>query len=111
MEEDRSAFRDQSLNTYTKFSEKLTFLTPRYAQVSVRIRGLEMLVFRKILRTYLMDSPLEILEIVLKRRSTRQSLNFIVGHYQISSQRKFAILFKEHLHQTIVRYMQIHKIG
>ena len=43
------------LSTYTKFSEKLTFLTPWYAHVRVRIRGLEMLVFRKILRVYLMD--------------------------------------------------------
>ena len=45
------------LSTYAKFSEKLTFLTPWYAHVRVRIgvRGLEMLVFRKILRKYLMD--------------------------------------------------------
>ena len=41
---------------YAKFSEKLLFLTPSYAHVRVRIRGLEMLV-RKILRTYLMDDP------------------------------------------------------
>ena len=36
------------LSTYAKFSEKLTFLTPWYVHVRVRIRGLEMLVFRKI---------------------------------------------------------------
>ena len=36
---------------------ELTFLTPCYAHVHVRIRRLEMLVFRKILRTYLMDDP------------------------------------------------------
>ena len=30
---------DHSFSTYTKFSEKLTFLTPRYAHVGVRIRG------------------------------------------------------------------------
>ena len=47
---------------YVKFSEKLTFLTPWYAHVRVRIRGLEMLVFRKILRTYLMDEPKAISE-------------------------------------------------
>ena len=41
------------LNTYVKSSEKLTFQTPWYAHVRVRIRGLEMLVFGKILRTYL----------------------------------------------------------
>ena len=45
------------LNTYAKFSEKLTFLTPWYAHVSVRVRELEMLVFRKILRTHLLDNP------------------------------------------------------
>ena len=43
------------LSTYAKFSEKLTFLTLWYAHVRVCIRGLEMLVFRKILRAYLMD--------------------------------------------------------
>ena len=45
------------LSTYAKFSDKLTFLTPWYTHAHVRIRGLEMLVFRKILRTYLMDDP------------------------------------------------------
>ena len=48
--------RYHPLSTYTKFSEKLTFLTLWY--VRVRIRGLEMLVFRKILRAYLMDDPI-----------------------------------------------------
>ena len=42
---------------YAKFSEKLTFLTPWYAHVRVRIRELEMSVFRKILCTSLMDGP------------------------------------------------------
>ena len=42
--------RGHPLKTYAKFSEKLT----------ARIRGLEMLVFRKILRTYLMMAPNEI---------------------------------------------------
>ena len=45
------------LSTYAIFSEKLTFLTPLYAHIGVRIRGLEMSVIRKILRTYLMDGP------------------------------------------------------
>ena len=49
---------DHPLSTYAKFSEKLTLLTPRYAHVRVRIRRLEMLVFRKVLRTYLIDGPL-----------------------------------------------------
>ena len=49
------------LSTCAKFSEKLLFLTPRYAHGRVRISGAgwggggEMLVFRKILRMYLMD--------------------------------------------------------
>ena len=43
------------LSTLVKFSEKLTFLAPWDAHVRVRIRRLEMLVFRKILCTYLKD--------------------------------------------------------
>ena len=50
------------LSTYAKFSEKLAFLTPWYAHARVRIRGLEMLVFREILRTYLMDDPQGIIQ-------------------------------------------------
>ena len=46
------------LSTYEKFSEKLTFLTPLCAHKRVRIRRLEMLVFREILRTSVMDDPL-----------------------------------------------------
>ena len=46
-----------TLSAYTKFSEKLKFLTPWYANVRMRIRELEMLVLRKILPTYLMDDP------------------------------------------------------
>ena len=46
--------RDHPLSTYANFFEKLTFLTPWYAHVRVRIGRLEMLVFQKILRTYLM---------------------------------------------------------
>ena len=59
------------LSTYAKYSKKLTFLTPWYAHVRkltfltpwyayvrVRIRRLEMLILRKILRTYLMDGLL-----------------------------------------------------
>ena len=45
-------FGGPPLSMYAKFSEKLTFLASRYPHVRVRIRGLEMLVFRKILRTY-----------------------------------------------------------
>ena len=36
---------DHPLSTYAKFSEKLTFLSPWYAHVLVRIRGLEMFFF------------------------------------------------------------------
>ena len=47
-----------SINYVRKiFRKKTTFLTPRYADVRVRIRGLEMLILWKILRTYLMDGP------------------------------------------------------
>ena len=49
--------RAHPLSTYAKFSEELTFLTPWYAHVRLPIRGLEMLVFRKILRTYVMNDP------------------------------------------------------
>ena len=41
--------RGHPFGTYAKFSEKLIFQTPWYAQVRVRIRGLEKLVFRKIM--------------------------------------------------------------
>ena len=50
--------RGYPFSIYAKFSEKLTFLTPWYAHVRVRIRGLEILIFRKILRTHLMDDQL-----------------------------------------------------
>ena len=48
------------LSTYTKFPEKLTLLTSWYAHERVRIRGLEMLVFLKILCTYLIDDSLRV---------------------------------------------------
>ena len=46
--------RGHPLSTYAKFSEKITFLPPVYAHVRLRIRRLEMLVFRKTLHTCLM---------------------------------------------------------
>ena len=49
--------RGDPLSTYAKFSEKLICLTPWYAHVRVRSRGLELSVCQKILRTYLMDDP------------------------------------------------------
>ena len=49
--------RGHPLSMHTKFSEKLTFLTPWYAHLRGRIRELEILVFQKILRTYLMAVP------------------------------------------------------
>ena len=51
-------FGSYSFSTYTKFFEKLTLLSPCYAHVRVRIKGLEMLDFRKISRTYLINDPL-----------------------------------------------------
>ena len=53
----RNVTRGHPFSMYAKFCEKLTFLTPYYVHVRVRIRRLEVLVFRKILRTYLMDNP------------------------------------------------------
>ena len=52
--------KDHSFSTYAKFSEKLSFLTPRYAHVHVRMRGYEMMVFRKILDTYYMNDPIPV---------------------------------------------------
>ena len=49
--------RGPSIKYVSKIFRKLTFLTPWYAHVRVRIRGLEMLVFRTILRMYIMDVP------------------------------------------------------
>ena len=43
---------DHLFSTYTKFLEKVTFLTPLYAHVRVRVRGYKMLLFRKTLRMY-----------------------------------------------------------
>ena len=51
----QSTGRGHLLSTYAKFSGKLTFLTPLYAHIHVRIRRLEMLFFQKILRTCLLD--------------------------------------------------------
>ena len=43
---------DHLLTKWAKCFEKLIFLTPRYTNVSVYIRGLEMLFFREILGTH-----------------------------------------------------------
>ena len=71
--------RDHPLSTYAKSSKKLALLTPCYAHICVRNRGLERLVFRKILRTYLLDGPLQ--EILNLRR-------LIGSLYQISRRLK-----------------------
>ena len=42
------------LSTYAILFEEISFVTPRNAYVSVRISGYEMLVFRKVIRTYQM---------------------------------------------------------
>ena len=44
---------------YVRKIYRKAFLTPWYIHVRVRIRGLEMLAFRKILRMYLMIGPLQ----------------------------------------------------
>ena len=46
-----------SIKYVRKIFRKTHILTSWYVHVRVRIRGLEILVFRKILRTYLMDDP------------------------------------------------------
>ena len=48
---------DHPSGMHAKFPEKLTFLTRCYAQMCVRIRGKEIIAFRKILRTYYVDDP------------------------------------------------------
>ena len=58
MSYNKGNIRGHPLSTYANFSVKLTILISWYAHVRVRIKGLEMLVFRDILRTYLMDDPL-----------------------------------------------------
>ena len=45
------------LSAHAQFSEK-TNISNLAFHVRVRIRGLKMLAFRKILRTYLMDGPI-----------------------------------------------------
>ena len=49
--------RGHLLSAHAKFYEELTSLTIWYAHVRVRIRGLEILLFRKIMCTHLMDDP------------------------------------------------------
>ena len=71
-------FCSHPLSTYAIFSEKLTFLTPWYANVRVRVRGLERLVFRKILRTYLMDDPF-ILNSLPLTRDVKCSILYLEG--------------------------------
>lgn len=59
--------------TYAKFSVKLTFFTPLY--VLVRVKGWEMLVFRKVLGTY--NCPLE------KWNQIGQQVNMISDSWRI----------------------------
>ena len=60
-----AVFLDHSFSMRAKcfrlsiFSEKLTFLSPWYTLVRVRIRGSKIIVSRKILRTYEMDDLLK----------------------------------------------------
>ena len=50
--------RDDPYNTYTIFSEILTFFTPWYeTYVCVGARGQEIIVFQKVLHTYYMNNP------------------------------------------------------
>ena len=49
--------RRHPLSAYIKLSKKLTFPTAWNAHVRVHIWGLEVLIFQKMLRKYLMDGP------------------------------------------------------
>ena len=90
------SFRGTSIkSTYTKFSQKLTFLTPWYAHLRVRIMGLEMLVFRKILRTYLMDGP-----------QSKLTLRFSQKNY--ADQPSTAFLWQGLIHTTEEAGLPIH---
>ena len=91
--------RSHPLSMYAKFSEKLTFPTPWYTQIGVHIRGLEILVFLKILHTYLMDSPFSfresswehfvrtssgtlLLKLIIYWNESIQSTNIIISYYK-----------------------------
>ena len=51
------SFVGSPIKCVRKIFRKTNISNPWYAHVRVRIRGLKMLVFQKILRTYLMDGP------------------------------------------------------
>ena len=48
----KSSIGDHWFSAYAKFSEKLLFFTPLYADARLCTKGQEMLSFWKILRTY-----------------------------------------------------------
>ena len=64
--------------------------------LSVRIRGLEMLAFREILRTYLMDGPL----MSYFRRTKKKQHQKIKTRYHLL---KFDITAKQYLHKKIAQ--------
>ena len=66
----------RSLYTFTKFSEKLLFLTSWYAHIWVFIRGYEMLVFQKMLHTYRSSRP----EVFCKKDVLRHVAKFTGKH-------------------------------
>ena len=72
--------RGHSFSTYAKFSEKLTF-TSWYAHVSVRIRGLEILVFLENV-VYVLNEWPQIWEKLHKINFTKPVKNiFRISHY------------------------------
>ena len=106
--------RGHPLSTYSKFSEKLTFLNHWYAHMRVRIRGLEMLVFRKNLGTYLMYDPLQLraFTISAKFQSLQQPRAFTIPAspvitnkltWAISSSHKALITFNHDALNTCFR--------
>ena len=74
-----SCFRDYSVSTFVKFSEKLTVLTLWYACVRVCIRRWKMLVFWNILWTYKMNDALSTMlhiKIILRPFTIWQNIIF-----------------------------------
>ena len=62
------------MGSYIKYGRKIYRKTN--AHVRVRIRGLEMLVFLKILRTYLMDGPNFLLYVLPEPQVCFEALSF-----------------------------------
>ena len=87
-------------STYAKFSEKLTFLTPWYAYVRVRIRGNKMLFFGKFcVHTKWMNPAMKI-----KSRNSenfQSTFPFFFCYYKNKTIEKHSFI---HLHERVLSY-------